>query len=142
MIEIPSLEELAALFAEMPVGHRFMLPRTRKRDVWPDPQWPAQPIDDHLSVEQRAEQWCARHHVRVWEQEDPFALVFQKLTPTGRWRCDAAPEMQAMRHHISNPAVIVVSKDTDFAALEMRYLKHDPTKRHSRRQGKGARRGD
>jgi hypothetical protein len=188
---VTSLEELTALFAEMPAGHRFMLPRTRKRDLWPDPQWPAQPIDDHLSVEQRAAEWCVKHHVRVWEQQDPFALVFQKLTPTGRCtRLD--PEMQDLRQHISNPAVIIMSKDTDFAALEMRclaamadpavssivldiecspetllvdpvfferlrgeidkpikeqrpppsYLKHDPTKRHSRRQGKGARRGD
>jgi hypothetical protein len=42
------------------------------------------------------------------------------VTPTGRTPSD--PEMQDLRRHVSNPEIIVVAKDMDFADLEMRVL--------------------
>lgn len=42
------------------------------------------------------------------------------MTPTGR--TPSEPEMQHLREQISNPAVIVIGKDTDFAELELRML--------------------
>jgi len=114
-----TLEELAAIAAEMPAGHRFFVPRVQPSDLWPDPVWnrPSD-VDDHLTVAQRAEQWAHRHGVVVFAQTDPYGVMLEKRTPTGR--TPSEPEMQDLRRHISNPAVIVVG--ADFGHVEMLVL--------------------